>query len=209
MNSSRPEGSPKEASQTGFNDSYAGTPPWDIARPQKEILALDDAGLITGRVLDAGCGTGAHSLYFAKRGHESWGIDYAPAAIEKARKKAAEQKIQAAFRVADALELTALGRQFNTIIDCGLFHCLSDADRVRYAKSLSQALATGGHYFMLCFSEHEPAEWGGPRRVTQQEIRDTFPAADGWCVDFIREAVFETNFHPQGGKAWMTKITKE
>ena len=203
-----PEGAPKEATQTGFNDSYAGTPPWEIGRPQKEFLALDDGGLIKGRVLDAGCGTGVHSLYFAKRGHESWGIDYAPAAIEIARKKAGEQKIQAAFRVADAMDLASLGKQFNTITDCGLFHCLSDSDRARYVKSLSQALATGGTFFMLCFSEREPTEWGGPRRITQQEIRDTFKPEDGWQINFIREATFETNFHPNGGKAWMTSVTR-
>ena len=201
-----PSGAPKEPSKTGFNDSYAGTPPWDIGHPQKEIMALADAGEINESVLDAGCGTGEHVLLFSARGQEAWGIDYAPLAIEKAKQKARERKLDAVFRVGDALELGSLGKKFDSIIDTGLFHCFSDSDRTRYAKSLSQALVPGGKYFMLCFSEHEPTEWGGPRRVTQQEIRDTFKAADGWRVDFIREAVFETNFHPKGGKAWLAGL---
>ena len=222
----KPEGAPKDISKTGFNDSYAGIPPWDIGRPQKEFVTLAEAGEIKGSVLDAGCGTGEHVLYFAVRGQEAWGIDFAPSAIGKANEKAFRchsresenlrqrtdpsnavwRTVSPVFRVANALALGDLGKKFDNIIDCGLFHCFSDSDRTRYAKSLSQALVLRGKYFMLCFSEHEPAEWGGPRRVTQQEIRDTFKEADGWRVNFIREAVFETNFHPKGGKAWMVGL---
>src|ERR1039458_3550152 len=39
-----------------FDASYAGTPPWDIGRPQPAFLALAEAGTIRGRVLDVGCG---------------------------------------------------------------------------------------------------------------------------------------------------------
>lgn len=203
----KPSGAPKDISKNGFDDSYTGIPPWDIGHPQKEIVALAEAGEIKGSVLDAGCGTGEHVLYFAGRGQQSWGIDFAPSAIEKAKQKARDRKLDVAFRVADALTLGELGKKFDNIIDCGLFHCFSDSDRTRYAKSLSQALVPGGKYFMLCFSEHESAEWGGPRRVTQQEIRDTFRIDDSWHINFIREALFETNFHPKGGKAWLVGVT--
>ncbi len=197
---------PKDTTQSGFNESYSGTPPWDIGRAQKEFIRLDEKGEITGSVLDAGCGTGEHVIYFATRGHEAWGVDFAAAAIEKAKEKAMRREIKAVFRAANALKLSDLNRKFDTIIDCGLFHVFSDKDRQVYSKSLASALKTGGNFFMLCFSENEPAEWGGPRRVTQKEIRDTFSA--GWTVNYIRDAVFETNFHPQGGKAWLASITK-
>ena len=57
--------------------SYAGTPPWDIGRPQPAFLALAEAGTIRGRVLDVGCGTGEHSLMAASMGLEATGIDSA------------------------------------------------------------------------------------------------------------------------------------
>ena len=43
-----------------WDDSYTGeTPaPWDIGRPQPTFLRLAEEGLLAGRVLDAGCGTG-------------------------------------------------------------------------------------------------------------------------------------------------------
>jgi hypothetical protein len=49
-----------------FNTSYKGTPPWDIGRPQKEFVDLVSRGEIHGSVLDIGCGTGEHALFFAK-----------------------------------------------------------------------------------------------------------------------------------------------
>lgn len=49
-----------------FQSLYAGQAPWDIGRPQPAFLAVADR--INGSVLDAGCGTGDHALYFASRG---------------------------------------------------------------------------------------------------------------------------------------------
>ena len=51
-----------------FEDSYAGKPPWDIDRPQPAFVALAESGLVTGRVLDVGCGTGEHALMAAAMG---------------------------------------------------------------------------------------------------------------------------------------------
>ena len=56
-------------------------------RPRPDFVALADR--VHGAVLDAGCGTGEHALFYAARGHEAWGVDMVPAAIDKARAKAA------------------------------------------------------------------------------------------------------------------------
>src|SRR5215472_6300230 len=49
-----------------FCSSYAGSPPWDIGKPQPAFQAAADK--VVGSVLDAGCGTGEHALYFAAPG---------------------------------------------------------------------------------------------------------------------------------------------
>src|SRR5436853_1953018 len=91
--------------EPGFNPAYRGTPPGDIGRPQAEFVRLEEAGEIQGPVLDVGCGTGEHVLYLARRGHDAWGVDSAPLAIEKARHKSVQRDIQATFVVADAFDL--------------------------------------------------------------------------------------------------------
>jgi hypothetical protein len=59
---------------------------------------------------------------------------------------------------------------------------------------------------MLCFSEKEVRP-GGPRRVSQAEIHAAF---DGeWTVNYIREARFESNIHPDGARAWLASITRQ
>jgi cyclopropane fatty-acyl-phospholipid synthase-like methyltransferase len=187
-----------------FDDAYRGTPPWDISRPQRAIVVLEDRGEIAGSVIDVGCGTGENALFLAERGHDVLGVDGSPRAIAKARAKADERGSAGEFLVFDALDLASLGRAFDTAVDCGLFHTFTDEERPRFAQSMQAALEPGGRYFLLCFSEHEPGSFG-PRRVTQEEIRVTF--GEGWRVDAIDEAAFETHFdHPI--RAWLAKLTR-
>ncbi|MHB8605659.1 MAG: class I SAM-dependent methyltransferase [Thermoplasmatota archaeon] len=77
-------------SSFGFEASYRGPAPapWDIGRPQPEIVKLADAGAFQGRVLDVGCGTGENTIELARRGIVATGVDLAPTAIARAREKA-------------------------------------------------------------------------------------------------------------------------
>src|SRR5947209_19504421 len=103
-------------SADSFDSAYVGTPPWDIGRPQPEIIRLAQSGEIAGRVLDVGCGTGEHVLFLAGRGLEAVGIDGAPRAIQKAVAKATARGVDARFEVADALDLPAGLGPFDTVI---------------------------------------------------------------------------------------------
>ena len=187
-----------------FDESYAGRPPWDIGRPQSVFQALADAGEFHGRFLDAGCGTGEHTLMAARIGLDATGIDFAPAAIALAQGKARERGAPARFLVHDALQLASLDGPFDTVLDSGLFHCFNDADRRAYVESLKSAVAPGGRYFMACFSDRQPGDWG-PRRVTEGEIRANF--ADGWRIDSIEPAQFDTLLASEV-LAWLARITR-
>ena len=116
-----------------WDGSYAGpSPPWDIGRPQPAFVRLADAGALTGSLLDAGCGTGAHTILAARHGARALGIDVSPRAIEIARRKTAESGVDTSFRVLNALHLVTLGEAFDTIVDSGLFHVFDNAARTRY-----------------------------------------------------------------------------
>ncbi len=195
---------------SGWDDEYAaGKPPagWDIGRPQPEFARLAEAGLLTGRLLDVGCGTGEQTLLAATHGADALGVDIAPRAIERARGKAAERNLPARFAVADALHLGELGQTFDTVIDCGVFHTFDDDGRAQYVTSLAGVLQPGGHCYLMCFSERQPGGWG-PRRVSQQELRDAF--ADGWVVSSISAATFAVNpgLPTLGVKAWLATIRR-
>ena len=189
-----------------FEAVYQAEPPRDIGRPQKEIIQLEQAGEIVGSVLDVGCGTGENALYLAGQGHEVWGIDFTPIAIHKAEEKATRRNLHVTFLILNALELHALGREFDTIIDSGLFHVLSDEERPLFVDNLAAVIRRGGTYFMLCFSEAEPGDYG-PRRVTQAEIKASFH--NGWRINYIRQATLEGRLRPSGARGWLSSISKE
>ncbi len=138
----------------GFDAMYAGTPPWDIGRPQPAFVQLADRGLVRGRVLDVGCGTGEHALMASALGLEATGIDSSPTAIDLAKHKAKERGLEARFILWDALELPSLPKpdgfytpialthreQFDTIIDSGLFHVFDDDDRATFVRAFGRSL---------------------------------------------------------------------
>jgi SAM-dependent methyltransferase len=188
-----------------FDEMYTGTPPWDIGRPQPAFLTLADTGALQGTVLDAGCGTGEHALMAAERGRNATGVDLAAAAIAAAEAKARDRGLEARFLVWDALDLAGLGHPFDTVLDCGLFHIFEDPDRAAYVESLTAAVRPGGRYFMLCFSDLQPGDWG-PRRVSEEEIRASF--ATGWRIDTLEPATIEITLDPAGARGWLVSATR-
>ena len=195
-----------------FEQMYQGQAPWDTGRPQPAIIRLAEAGQIRGSVLDVGCGTGENVVYLAARGHYCWGLDFVPVAIERAKAKAVERGINANFIVGNALELKSLGRQFDTVIDCGLFHTFSGEERPVFVQGIAEVLRPGGLLYILCFSDQEPGT-EGPRRIRQQELRVAFQV--GWKVNRIEPTRFEAvemaggmAVSPGGPKAWLATIER-
>ena len=188
-------------------DLYAGTPPWDIGRPQPAFASLAGAGALTGPVLDAGCGTGEHTLMAAGLGLDATGIDLAATALRIAEQKTRQRGLTARFLRWDALRLDRLGESFGTVLDCGLFHIFGADDRVAYTRSLRAALAPGGRYFMLCISDAQPpGDWGRVHRVSMGEIIAAF--ADGWQVASIEPATLDITTSPYGIRAWLAAVTR-
>lgn len=193
-----------------FEAMYQRKPPWDIGHAQP--VFVDAADQVTGSILDAGCGTGENALFFAARGHVVLGIDFLESPILEARRKAQARGLNAEFLTWDALNLAELHRQFDSAIDCGLFHVFDDDDRARYVAGLARVVRPGGRLFMVCFSDKEPGTQG-PRRVTRSEIERAF--SRGWSVVEIRAARFETrpdiedvSFSEGGPHAWFSVIER-
>ena len=189
-----------------FDAAYLeGSPPWNIGRAQPELVKLAEAGRITGRVIDLGCGTGENALYIATLGLDVVGVDGAPEAIRQARVKANTHGISMKFDVADVLDLGDYRESFDTATNWACFMC-SMTRTVLVINAAYAEYSARVDIFLLCFSERQPGDWG-PRRVTQREIRETF--SDGWHVESIDEAHLETNLDdaPQVD-AWLTALTR-
>lgn len=133
-------------------------------------------------------GTGEHAMFFAARGHGVTGFDFVEEPIAEARRKAAQRSLIVKFLVKDALKLYEWTERFDNVLDSGLFHVFSDADRIRYVRGLKIVLNPGGRLFLLCFSDATPGT-EGPRRVSQSELRHAF--ADGWEIESLEPVRLE------------------
>ncbi|HMH94819.1 MAG TPA: class I SAM-dependent methyltransferase [Streptosporangiaceae bacterium] len=195
-----------------WDEAYAAgrPPPWDIGQPQPAFVRLADRGLLGGRVLDAGCGTGEHALLAAAHGAQAVGVDVSPRAIARAREKATARGLAVRFEVGDALDLGSLGLTVGTVTDSGLFHVFDDGDRARYVTSLAAVLEPGGTCYLMCFSDRQPGDYG-PRRVRREELTAAF--SDGWAIGVITADTFAVaaDFGGDSGgtaQAWLATIRR-
>ena len=168
-----------------FEDFYKNqTPPWVIGEPQPAVVALVEAGAISGRVLDVGCGTGEHTILLARAGYDVLGVDGAPTAVEQARRNAADQGVDARFEVADALDLGG-SPGYDTIVDSALFHIFDDGERATYVRSLHAATRPGGVLHLLALSD---AGRGFGPQVAEATIRDAFGV--GWEIEALTTTTY-------------------
>jgi predicted NUDIX family NTP pyrophosphohydrolase len=195
-----------------FDNAYQGVPTWEIGRPQPAVVRLLDAGLVTGDVLDVGCGTGEHARLLAARGHRVLGIDFSPRAIELARDRshelgpAGEQPSETpGFKVADVLDLGGLGRTFDSVLDVGCFHTLQPEERLTYAASIRRVLRPGGRLLLLCWSERNPFGYG-PSRIRRRDIRKTFRS--GWDIVSVVSETLDTRMEAAQVHAWRAIVRR-
>ncbi len=161
------------------------SPPWDTKAPKESVVGWQTAGLVSGAVLDIGCGLGDNAIYLAQQGHPVTGLDISPTALTTAERRAADAGVNVRFAVADATELAGYTDAFDTVIDSGMFHCLDDDGKRRYAAALHRATHPGARLLLSCFSDANADDQEWPRPVvSEQTLRDVF-GETGWDITSI------------------------
>jgi ubiquinone/menaquinone biosynthesis C-methylase UbiE len=192
-----------------FAEMYAeGIPPWQIDRPQPEVIRLIEQGKFESPVLDLGCGTGDNTIELARHGLVVKGLDAVPEALERARKKIEKVGLKQSpeFVLGDALRLAESRLKGRTVLDCALFHTFSDEERGEYIRGLEAVLSYGGRLHILSFSELETRQ-PGPRRLSLLEITRSFAA--GWRVEDSVRCRYWDRVRPDGAHAWRVSFVRE
>jgi len=136
-----------------FNFWYFGKPPWDTGISPPELLEFLQTHP-TGRAIDIGCGTGTNVLTLAKAGWQAAGFDFAPRAIQLAKRKIKKENVQAELFVDDAAVMKNVKGPFNLALDMGCFHGMEK--KAEYLTRLSKILAPNGFWLMYGFFKQNP-----------------------------------------------------
>lgn len=99
------------------------------------------------RVLDVACGNGNAALAAARRFCQVTGIDYVPALLERARRRAQAEGLEATFQEADAEDLPFADNSFDAVLStCGAMFA---PDQERTAGELLRVCRPGGRIGMV------------------------------------------------------------
>lgn len=103
-------------------------------------------GLPPRRILDAGCGTGKHSVYFARRGYDVTGIDMSAGMIEEAAKNSTGLSINFALR--DMRSLTFLSNFFDGVWTVAAIAHLTSEDKQGFIREAHRVLKRDGVFYI-------------------------------------------------------------
>ena len=131
------------------------------------------------RVLDLGCGSGRHTIAFAKRGYSNvTGVDLSPALLQEARKESEHQHLHIRFLERDMREVPegTFDLILNLFTSFGYFE--QDEENASVIQNAARHLATDG-WFVLDFLN---SQWVRKHLVAHDERK----ASNGTTIEQTR-----------------------
>jgi SAM-dependent methyltransferase len=176
---------------------------WNTAYPGERLC--EAVRLRAGdKVLDVASGAGNVALSAARRNCEAVGVDYVPGLIERARARAAAERLPARFEIADCEQLPYPDQSFDCVLS--LFGSMFAPDQEQAARELVRVCRAGGQIGLGNWTPEgfwgqtfaliaryvppppgvrPPPEWG-----TEKRLHELFGAATRSITTNQRSALF-------------------
>lgn len=153
------------------------------------------------RVLDIGCGEGKDAVFLARCGYSVTAMDISEVGLEKAKRLAERNNVQAYFFRADVTDFRP-SVEFDIIYSSGLLHFVPEPVRSELCDSLKAHTAKGGINALNVFVE-KPFITRAPDSTRDESLRHLWKSGElfgyyhDWLFRECKEAVFDCN---SGGK---------
>jgi SAM-dependent methyltransferase len=174
------------------------SPPWLGRQVSKEIAAAVAEGWFPpgARALDIGCGEGEVAGWLAEHGFPTVGIDIAPAAIERARRRFTESSGRLEFYAVDVCSQSPPDWQYRVLVDRGCLHqIISRADRVAYLRTIVRVSAADARLLLFVKAYRDGQPVGDP--TEQRRVVAAVEAELGRAFSIVRSA--DTYVDPDDG----------
>jgi SAM-dependent methyltransferase len=193
-----------ETREPGFwSDIYAaGDPPWDMAAPAPPLVTALERLETTpgGRALVPGCGYGNEAILLGEKGWIVTAVDFAPAAAERVKQRAAGLSVSVVERDIFGLHKD-LSDHFDLVLEHTCYCAIPPGMRGEYARVMAAALKRKGTLVGL-FWEVEGE--GPPYSTDPEDIRTHF--SPHFKVDRIEKA--RNSFPERRGEEWLVTLQK-
>lgn len=111
------------------------------------------------RILDLGCGTGRHLIYFAKRGFRVYGLDNSDEGIKISRRWLKENEFDAELVVQNMTDrFPYCDRYFDAIVSIQVIHHSTIAQIKKIVTEIERCLKTNGFIFITVPRSKHQAE---------------------------------------------------
>ncbi len=124
----------------------------DVDESIKKFSKFIQKKKVKGSLLDLGCGNGRNTIFFAKKGFDSLGMDFAPSAIKVCQSNTRKNKSKAKFISGDVLSYNFKSK-FDVVIDCGCLHHVRKQFWNKYRKNLLKTIKEGGYFYLHGISD--------------------------------------------------------
>jgi SAM-dependent methyltransferase len=185
-----------------FEERYrTGNLPWDTGKRDKNLeQVIKEYSISSCPVLEIGAGTASDAIWLAKHGFQVTTIDVSPTAVDIARRKAADAKVQVEFTVADVLKDRIPAGPFDFAFDRGCFHTFElPEERSRLAEIVWNHLNPDKYWFSLIGSTDGPRRETGPPRRSALDIASSVESR--FEIISLKSILMDTNL-PKAPRGW-------
>lgn len=146
-----------------------------------QFLPPEVVDLTPGTAVDLACGEGRNAVWLAKQGWTVTGVDFSDVGVEKGRKLAADNGVEATWVVADATTWEPPTKGFDLV---AVFYLqLAAEERRASMETAVRALGVGGTLVLVGHDLLNLTEgYGGPQNpaflLTAEDILDDLTAAE-------------------------------
>lgn len=152
---------------------------WELGEPAPPLTAWLRGGgsfaamapRATARVAVPGCGRGHDARLLARHGYQTWGFDFAPAALREAQALARREGLAVAFEQRDVFTLADdYASFFDGVWEYTCFCALDPGRRDEYVRVVHAILRPGG-VLLGCFYPLREGTAGPPFPVSVEEVQ--------------------------------------